>query len=96
MINNPENYTSLFEIGIMDNGNPAVKAFTGVCSSVCPITLAAMTTALFETVMLNVEENKQIHYEQTFTKAFKKLMKERHNLEIIKTIVDSDNPQDES
>lgn len=85
---NPPNYIPIFEIGIINNVNPAVKGFAGVCSSVCPITLAAITTALFETVMMNIEESKQIQYEQYFNKAFKKLMKERHTLEITKKFFD--------
>lgn len=92
---NPSNYISLFEVGLIDGKNPAIKGFTGYCSSLNPITLAAIMTALFESVMVNVEENTQIEYEKLFTKAFKKLMKDRHTLEITKKFFEFDENEDD-
>ena len=96
---NPPNYIPLFEIGIINGCNPAVRGFAELCISLSPVTLAAITTALFEAVMMNVEENQQIQYEHTFNKAFKKLMKCRHELEITRKFIEpngpSSNPKDE-
>jgi hypothetical protein len=92
---NPPNYVPLFEIGLMNGKNPAIKGFTGFCSSTCPITLAAIMTALFEAVMMNIEENKQIEYEKLFSKAFKKLMKDRHTLEITRKLLEFNEDKDE-
>lgn len=74
-----KNYTSIFELGTINN-NPAVKVLREC--EICPITLAALVTALFETVMKTVNESQQIEYEKAFTKALKTIMKERHNYEI--------------
>jgi hypothetical protein len=74
-----EEYTPIFEIGVVDE-NPAVKIIGEY--SICPTVLAALMTTLFETVMKSVEESNQNEYEKYFNKAFKILMKERHNYEI--------------
>lgn len=76
---NSDEYIPIFELGII-NENPAVKLLGeyGVCS----VTLAALVTTLFETVMKNVDESEQNEYEKTFNKALKRIMKERHNYEI--------------
>lgn len=80
MNNNPsKEYLSVFELGII-NFNPAVKVLKEC--EMCPITLAAMVTALFETVMRTVDESKQNAYEKAFNKALKKIMKDRHNYDI--------------
>lgn len=80
-------FLSIFELGII-NDNPAVKVFNEC--DMCPITLAALVTALFETVMKTVEESKQNAYETAFNKALKKIMKERHNYDITYTYLNED------
>ena len=80
-------YAPLFEIGII-NCNPAVKGYGGSLHKISPIQLAAMTTVLFETVMMHIQESQQNDYEKQFNKAFKKLMKERHNFEVKRTYID--------
>lgn len=75
----PSNYVPIFELGIVNN-NPAVKILGGY--EICPTTLAALVTTLFETVMKTVEESSQVDYERYFNKALKIIMKERHNYEI--------------
>jgi hypothetical protein len=80
-------FAPLFEIGIANN-NPAVKGYGGSLDKISPIQLAAMTTVLFETVMMHIQESQQNEFEKQFNKAFKKLMKERHNFEVKRTIID--------
>jgi hypothetical protein len=80
-------YAPLFEIGII-NCNPAVKGYGGSLDKISPVQLAAMTTVLFETVMMHIQESQQNDYEKQFNKAFKKLMKERHNFEVKRTYID--------
>ncbi len=93
MENLPKDYAPIFELGIVNN-NPAVKVLGDF--SVCPTTLAALTTTLFEAVMKTVEESEQIQYEKRFNKALKVLMKERHNYEITyKYVVPSEDEDDE-
>lgn len=86
---NLSDYVCLFEIGIV-NSNPAVKGFGGALDKISPIQLAGIATVLFETIMMHIEENYQNEYEKQFLKAFKKLMKERHNFEITRTFVEDD------
>lgn len=75
----PSDYVPIFELGITNN-NPAVKVLGEY--DICPTTLAALVTTLFETVMKTVEESDQNDYEKYFNKALKVIMKERHNYEI--------------
>lgn len=75
----PSDYVPIFEVGVVKD-NPAVKVIGDF--SICPTTLAALVVTLFETTMKSVEESDQISYEKHFTKAFKVLMKERHNYEV--------------
>lgn len=75
----PREYTPIFEVGVV-NDNPAVKILGEF--SVCPTTLAALVTTLFEAVMKSVEESEQNDYEKYFNKSLKVLMKERHNYEV--------------
>lgn len=88
------NYVRLFEIGII-NSNPAVKGYGGSLDKISPIQLAGLTTVLFETVMLYVKESQQNEYEQHFIKAFKKLMKERHNFEVKRTFIEDEDDEEE-
>ncbi len=80
-------YAPLFEIGII-NCNPAVKGYGGSLDKITPVQLAAMTIVLFETVMMHIDESQQNNYEKHFIKAFKKLMKIRHNFEVKRTFID--------
>lgn len=75
----PEGYFPVFELGIVGK-NPAVRVLGDY--TICPTTLAALATTLFEAVMKTVEECEQIQYEKRFNKALKVLMKERHNYDI--------------
>lgn len=75
----PEGYFPVFELGVVGK-NPAVRVLGDY--SICPTTLAALATTLFEAVMKTVEESEQIQYEKRFNKALKVLMKERHNYDI--------------
>jgi len=86
--NFPKEFVSVFELGII-NGNPAVKVLRE--HDMCPISLAALMTALFEAVMKTVEESNQNLYETAFRKAFRTIMKERHNYDVsYKRIDDED------
>lgn len=75
----PRDYVPIFELGIT-NDNPAVKVLGEY--TICPTTLAALVTTLFETVMKTVEESDQNDYEKYFNKALKVIMTERHNYEV--------------
>lgn len=89
-------YQPLFELGIIRQ-NPAIKILSDM--DVCPVALAALTTAMFEAVMRIVPENKQNEFEDVFKKSFKTLMKERHNydmrfVDITSTEEDTENEDD--
>lgn len=88
----PENYIPLFEIGMV-NDNPAVKILGEF--AVCPTTLAALMTTLFEAVMKSIEESDQVDYEKYFIKSFKVLMKERHNYDVTYRFIEDNNSDDE-
>ena len=75
----PKGYVPLFELGLAKQ-NPAIKVLGK--PAVCPVTLASMVVGLFEAVMRDVSENNQNEFELTFKKAFRVLMKERHNCDI--------------
>lgn len=90
--NTPEGYFPVFELGIVNN-NPAVRVLGDY--SICPTTLAALTTTLFEAVMKTVEESDQIQYEKRFNKALKVLMKERHNYEVTYKYVQTEDDDEE-
>lgn len=85
--NLPKDFISVFELGVVNN-NPAVKVLQQY--DMCPITLAALVTALFETVMKTVDESKQNAYETAFNRALKKIMKERHNYDVTYTYFNPD------
>jgi hypothetical protein len=74
-----DNYDKMFELGFAEN-NPAVKVLDSF--DVCPISLAALVTALFETVMRTIPDDKQISFEKNFNKSLKTLMKKRHECEL--------------
>lgn len=90
--NSSQEYYSIFELGIINN-NPAVKVLGDY--SICPTTLAALTTTLFEAVMKTIEESEQIQYEKRFNKALKILMKERHNYEVTYRFISTEDDDEE-
>ena len=77
--NSSAEYVPLFELGLLGDF-PAVKILDNF--EMDPVNLAALMTALFETVMITVSEQHQIEYEKKFNKALKVLMKERHKYDI--------------
>lgn len=72
-------YKSLFELGLFGE-NPAVKVVDNF--EICPTNLAALVTALFETVMRTLPDGEQIKFEQKFNEALAILMKERFQYDI--------------
>lgn len=74
-----DNYEPLFELGIYGE-DPAVKVINEF--AVCPVALAALTTALFETVMRTLPDDKQIDFEEKFNESFSYLMQERHDYDV--------------
>lgn len=74
-----KDYTPIFDLGLMGK-NPAVRVLSN--EEMDPATLAGLVTALFETVMRNVPEDKQIQYEQYFVKSLKLIMNQRHKCDI--------------
>lgn len=76
-----KDYDPLFEIGLIKQINPAIKVVGSF--EIKPTTLAALCTGIFEAVMRTVPENQQIEFEDTFNKAFKVLMDERYNYDVV-------------
>lgn len=74
-----KDYVKMFELGFTEN-NPAVKILSSF--DICPTSLAALVTALFETVMRTIPDDKQILFEENFNKSLKKLMKHRHECDL--------------
>ena len=85
--NEYENYEPMFELGLVEQ-NPAVKVIKNV--EICPISLAALVTALFETVTRTIADKKQIDYEKRFLSSLKTLMRERHNYDLTIKFPDED------
>jgi hypothetical protein len=56
-----------------------------------PVLLAALVTALFETVMTSLPDDEQISYEQQFRDSFDILMKERFDYNVEKKFLEDDN-----
>jgi hypothetical protein len=77
---NPLVYQKIFELGLVNEDNPACKVFQE--SEVCPVVLAGLVTAMFETVMRYVPDSQQIEFEETFQKALKVLLEERFNFDL--------------
>lgn len=73
-------YQPLFELGVICD-NPAVKMLAD--ADICPVTLAAVTIALFESVMRVVPESKQNEFEKIYKESFRSLMKERYNYDLL-------------
>ena len=75
-----KNYQPLFELGLFDESNPAVKVM--VECDICPAVLASFVTVLFETVMRSVPDSKQLLFEERFNDALSILMKERFDYDV--------------
>jgi hypothetical protein len=73
-------YKPLFELGLFGE-DPAIKVVDEF--DICPTSLAALVTALFETVMKAVPDENQIEYEEKFNYALKILMEERFNYDVV-------------
>lgn len=73
-------YAPVFELGVFDDTNPAVKVIKEC--EICPTTLASFVTVLFETVMRTLPDNKQIEFEQRFNEALEILMRERFDYDV--------------
>jgi hypothetical protein len=86
-MNEANNFIPYFQLGIINN-NPGVRVLEEV--DVSPIILATMAVAMFETVMLSVEERNQNQFEEAFRHCFELLMDTRHEYPFTKTI-DPDN-----
>ena len=74
-----DDYKPMFELGLAGE-DPAVKVVDEF--EICPTLLAALVTALFETVTRRVSDDKQIHFEQKFNSALTVLMKERFDYDL--------------
>lgn len=83
----PDGYRSLFELGLF-NEDPAVKVLD--VFEICPTSLAALVTALFETVMKTVPDKKQIQFEKHFNDALQILMQERFEYDVTVKYFDED------
>lgn len=77
-----DGYEPLFEIGLYEGDSPCCRVLNQD-TTICPITLAALVLALFETTMNGVPENEQIDFEQKFHKAFKIMLEERFDYNLI-------------
>jgi len=82
-----DDYNALFELGLFDE-NPAVKVLEEF--EICPTSLAALVTALFETVMRSVPDEKQIQFEEKFNKSLQILMQERYEYDVSVKYLDED------
>jgi hypothetical protein len=84
-----EGYEGLFELGLFEETSPACKVLGEF--SICPITLASLTTALFETVMRSVPESEQIEFEKKFHESFKIMLEERFEYDVVTKYPDEEN-----
>jgi len=85
-----EGYTPMFELGLFEE-HPAIRVVGEF--EICPTSLAAIVTALFETVMKTVPDDKQIDYEKKFNRSLKILMKERFNYDVVIKYPDNDDEE---
>ena len=74
-------YKPMFELGLCEEESPAVRVLDDF--EVGPVALAALVTALFETVMRTLDDGSQIDFEQKFHKALDILMEERYQYDIV-------------
>jgi hypothetical protein len=74
-------YIKIFELGLYQNVSPACKVLEE--TEICPITLAALSVALFETAMKSVPESDQIQFEKIFRQSFEVMLEERYEYDVI-------------
>jgi hypothetical protein len=86
-----EGYKPLFELGLFDE-DPAIRIVGEF--EICPTSLAALVTALFETVMKTVPDENQIEYEEKFNHALKILMQERFQYDVVMKFPDDNDDED--
>jgi hypothetical protein len=86
--NSCEGYEPLFELGFFEENSPACKVLKE--TSICPINLAALITALFETVMRAVPDQDQIQFEKKFHKAFMIMLEERFDYDVVTKYFDEE------
>jgi hypothetical protein len=84
----PENddidgYVPMFELGLFEEDSPACRILDDKIE-LNPITLAALALALFETAMNSVNEKSQVEFETQFHEAFKIMLEERFEYDLIK------------
>jgi len=84
----PEDYKRMFELGLFEENSPACKVFAD--TEVCPIVLAALVTALLETVMRAVPDSQQIEFETKFKKALDIMMEERFEYDVVTKELEED------
>ena len=75
-----QNYQKFFELGLYKQNSPACKVYAGV--EVCPIVLAALVTAMFETVMKAVPDHQQIDFEKKFKESLRIMLEERFEYDV--------------
>jgi len=75
-----ENYEPIFELGFYEQKDPAVLILND--AEVCPVSLAGLVTALFETVMKTVPDENQIEFEEAFNKSLEILMQQRFDYDV--------------
>jgi hypothetical protein len=80
-----EKYEPLFELGLFDEYSPACKVIPAE-TIVDPIILAALMTVLFETVVSEVPDSEQNAFEDMFHKAFKTMLEERFEYDVVKKL----------
>ena len=84
-----EGYEPMFELGLFEKDSPACRVLNDNIE-LNPITLAALSVALFETAMNSVSEKNQIEFERQFHEAFKIMLEERFGYDLIKKYPEED------
>lgn len=84
---NIDDYKPLFELGLYKEDNPACRVISSDVA-ICPVTLAALTLGLFETVINSVQECDQNEFEKQFVKAFKFMLKKRFEFDLSRKYFD--------
>jgi hypothetical protein len=75
-----EDYEPIFQLGFYKKQDPAILILKE--AEMCPVALAGLVTALFETVMKTVSDEKQIEFESAFNESLKVLMQQRFDYEV--------------
>lgn len=81
-------YVPMFELGLCDEESPAIRVLDNF--EVGPVTLAALTTALFETVMRTLDDSSQLEFEKKYKQALEILLEERYQYDIVMKYPDQD------